>query len=254
MSEEAWRAAILEAQRRLLSLGLTAWQDAWVEPDVLAAYRALAASGELRAHVVACQWWERARGTDQIAGMVERRSASSVGTLRAGTVKIMQDGMPENFAAAVDEPYSRSVGSAAAMRSASTGRRRCGRRSSRSTPRVSTYTCTRSAIARSARRSRRSSPPSTRTADATRDTTSRTCSCSTPDVGRFRALDLVATVQPYWASADEQMTELTIPHLGHERSERQYAFRSLHAAGIRLAFASDWAITTADPLMGIESR
>jgi predicted amidohydrolase YtcJ len=44
-SEAMWRRSILEAQRHLLSLGVTAWQDAWVEPDVLAAYRALAALG-----------------------------------------------------------------------------------------------------------------------------------------------------------------------------------------------------------------
>ena len=72
------------------------------------------------------------------------------------------------------------------------------------------------------------------------------------DVPRFRDLDVTATVQPYWASADEQMRELTIPFLGPERAGRQYAFRTLHEAGVRLAFASDWSISTADPLMGIE--
>jgi predicted amidohydrolase YtcJ len=49
--------------------------------------------------------WDRRRGTEQIPAFVQRRVASSIGTLRAGTVKIMQDGVPENFTAAVVEPY-----------------------------------------------------------------------------------------------------------------------------------------------------
>ena len=252
-SDETWRAAILESQRHLLSLGVTAWQDAWVEPDVLAAYRALAASGELRAHVVACQWWERTRGTDQIAGMVERRSASSVGALRAGTVKIMQDGVPENFTAAVVEPYLEvggvgggtgfSFNRPSALREAIVALdaegfqvhvHAIGDRAIRET-----LEAFEAAVDANGRRDARHHLTHLQLLDPA-------------DVGRFRALDLVATVQPYWASADEQMTELTIPHLGDERSGRQYAFRSLHDAGVRLAFASDWAITTADPLMGIE--
>ncbi|MEX2274042.1 MAG: amidohydrolase [Actinomycetota bacterium] len=252
-SQETWRAAILASQRHLLSLGVTAWQDAWVEPDPLDAYRALAASGELRAHVVACQWWDRTRGTDQIAGMVERRSASSVGTLRAGTVKIMQDGVPENFTAAVVEPYLEidgvgggtgfSFNRPSALREAIVALdaegfqvhvHTIGDRAIRET-----LDAFEAAVGANGRRDARHHLTHLQLLDPA-------------DVGRFRALDLVATVQPYWASADEQMAELTIPYLGHERSGRQYAFRSLHDAGVRLAFASDWAITTADPLMGIE--
>ncbi|MGE5227228.1 MAG: amidohydrolase, partial [Planctomycetaceae bacterium] len=41
------RAAILEGQRYLHSLGITNWQDAWVTPVEQAAYLALAGSGEL---------------------------------------------------------------------------------------------------------------------------------------------------------------------------------------------------------------
>ncbi|HSL10724.1 MAG TPA: amidohydrolase [Actinomycetota bacterium] len=252
-ADATWRAAILASQRHLLSLGVTAWQDAWVEPDVLAAYRALAASGELRAHVVACQWWDRTRGTDQIPGMIERRGASSVGTLRAGTVKIMQDGVPENFTAAVVEPYLEIDGAGggtgfsfnepAALREAIVAL-------DAEHFQVHVHTIGDRAI-RETLDAFEAAAGSNGARDARHHLTHLQL-LDPADVSRFRALDLVATVQPYWASADEQMTELTIPFLGHERSGRQYAFRSLHDAGVRLAFASDWAITTADPLMGIE--
>ena len=62
-----WSDAIVEAQGYLHSLGITAWQDAWVEPDVLATYVAMAADGRLSARVSAALWWDRHRGMDQIA-------------------------------------------------------------------------------------------------------------------------------------------------------------------------------------------
>nr|MBA3431959.1 amidohydrolase family protein [Actinomycetota bacterium] len=72
------------------------------------------------------------------------------------------------------------------------------------------------------------------------------------DVPRFGSLDVVANCQPLWACAEPQMTELTIPFLGPERSGHQYPFESLRRAGGRLAFGSDWTVSTADPLQQIE--
>ncbi len=68
------RAALLESQRYLHSLGITNWQDAWVTPEDQAAYLALAASGELTARVVGALWWDRERGLEQIDELVERRA------------------------------------------------------------------------------------------------------------------------------------------------------------------------------------
>ena len=39
--------------------------------------------------------------------------------------------------------------------------------------------------------------------------------------------------------------------IGHERAKTTYAFRSLHDAGVRLAFGSDWFVAPATPLEGI---
>ena len=44
-----WEASILEAQTHLHGLGITGWQDAWVTPATLEAYRSLAADGRLTA-------------------------------------------------------------------------------------------------------------------------------------------------------------------------------------------------------------
>ena len=50
-------------------------------------------------------WWDRARGAEQIDELVERRARTAVGRYRPTSVKIMQDGVLENFTGAVLEPY-----------------------------------------------------------------------------------------------------------------------------------------------------
>ena len=67
-----WRRALLVAQQRLHALGITGWQDAWVTPDILEAYGALDAAGELTMRVSAGLWWDRHRGEEQIDELVER--------------------------------------------------------------------------------------------------------------------------------------------------------------------------------------
>jgi predicted amidohydrolase YtcJ len=46
--------------------------------------------------------------------------------------------------------------------------------------------------------------------------------------------------------------ELTVPFIGPERSARMYPFGSLARAGARIAFGSDWAVSTQDPLPQLE--
>ena len=72
-SQDAWRTAIRAAQGHLHSLGITGWQDAWVTPDTQRAYESLLADGELTARVVGSLWWDRARGIEQVADLVDRR-------------------------------------------------------------------------------------------------------------------------------------------------------------------------------------
>jgi predicted amidohydrolase YtcJ len=72
------------------------------------------------------------------------------------------------------------------------------------------------------------------------------------DIPRFRELGTVANAQPYWACHEGQMDDLTIPFLGPERSGWQYPFRSLLASGATLAMGSDWAVSTANPLLEME--
>jgi len=67
------------------------------------------------------------------------------------------------------------------------------------------------------------------------------------DLPRFAALGVVANCQPLWAAYEPQMVELVLPFLGPERAARQYPFGSLVRHGTTLAFGSDWPVSSPNP-------
>ena len=68
------------------------------------------------------------------------------------------------------------------------------------------------------------------------------------DVPRFKALGVIASMQPYHAIDDGRWAERLI---GAERAKLTYACRALLDAGARLAFGSDWFVAPPTPLEGI---
>ena len=105
-----YAAGLREGQRYLFALGVTAWQDAIVGAyagmaDTGSTYLDAIASGDLVADVVGALWWDRDLGLAQVPDLVERRRTQSGGRYRATSVKIMQDGVCENFTAAMLSPY-----------------------------------------------------------------------------------------------------------------------------------------------------
>ena len=107
---EDWMESIRVAQRHLHGLGITAWQDAWVRPDLLKAYRELDDLHELSMHVVTALWWDRHRGPEQVDELVEQYNWANGGRVNARTVKIMLDGCPESATGSMLEPYEGHFG------------------------------------------------------------------------------------------------------------------------------------------------
>jgi predicted amidohydrolase YtcJ len=246
--------ALLEGQRYLHSLGVTGWQDAIVTPETLAAYRRLADRGHLTARVVGSLWWDRDRGEEQIADLVELRGEGAAGRFRPTAVKIMQDGIIENFTAAVLDPYLDALGGSTANRGISFIEAELLKRSVVRLDALG-FQVHVHAIGERAVREALDAFQAAREANGPRDSRHHIAHIQVihpEDLPRFAELGVVANGQPLWACLDGQMRNLTIPFLGAERAGWQYPFRSLLASGARLAFGSDWPVSTPNPLEEIE--
>ena len=253
-SQEERVRGLAEAQAYLHRLGITAWQDAWVTPGDLAAYRLFAERGRLTGRVTACQWWDRERGAEQIDELVDGRRVSTIGRLRAGTVKIMQDGVAENQTAAMLWPYRGADGATTADTGLSfidpPALERHVQRLDALGFQVHFH-----AIGDRAVREVLDALEAARRVNGTTDRRHHVAHLQVVDPAdrpRFRALGATATIQPYWACHDPQMDVLTWPFLPPERAALQYPFHSLVAAGARLAGGSDWTVSTPDVLAEVE--
>lgn len=251
-------AALLHAQRHLHALGITAWQDALVGEflgmdDPSEAYLAAARDGSLTARVVGALWWDRERGSEQIPELVERRAALSHGRFRAGSVKLMLDGVAETGTAALLEPYLDKCGCA-------TDNRGTSFIDAGQLPTYVTeldalgFQCHFHALGDRAVRDALDAIEAAREANGPSDTRPHLAHLQVvhpEDVPRFARLGATANIQPLWAAHEPQMDELTIPFLGSRRAAWQYPFGGLLRSGAVLAAGSDWPVSSPDPLQGI---
>lgn len=73
------------------------------------------------------------------------------------------------------------------------------------------------------------------------------------DHHRFAELGAVANFQPAWAYSDDYVVDLTLPFIKPEVAQWMYPIRSIIDAGGRVAFGSDWNVSTADPFYQMET-
>jgi hypothetical protein len=253
-SRDEWEAAILNAQEHLHALGITAWQDAWVTPGTHEAYRSLAADGRLTARVVGAQWWDRHQGLEQIPQFLAQRENGVIGNYHATSVKIMTDGVLENYTGALLEPYCDGCGGHTSNHGLSYVERDLLASAVTELDRLG-FQVHMHAIGDRAVRNALDAVAAARSANGMTDHRHHIAHVQIvhpDDVARFGELGVIANCQPLWAQSDAQMEELTVPFLGRERVEMQYPFESIRTSGARLAGGSDWSVTTANPLEEID--
>jgi predicted amidohydrolase YtcJ len=250
--------ALLTAQEYLHGLGVTAWQDAIIGDyagidDPAPAYVRAADEGILSARVRGALWWDRGAGLEQIESLVERRRALTRGRFVANTVKVMQDGVVENYTAAMTLRYRDGKGA----QTPNTGL-------SFVDPALLNEAVTMldaegfqvhvHAIGDRAVREALDAFEVARTANETVDRRHHIAHVQVvhpADRARFSALGVTANVQPLWAAYDDQMVDMTMQYLDPAQVAWQYPFGDLARAGASLAAGSDWPVSTPDPLQGI---
>ena len=245
-------ASIRVAQEYLHALGITGWQDAWVRPELLAAYRALDDAGGLTMRIVTALWWDRHRGPEQIDELVEQRSWGTGGRVDADTVKIMLDGCPESATGSMLDPYEGAFGQVhgrgiqfvegdalaeALVRLDALG-----------------FQVHQHALGDRAFRSALDAVEAAREANGMNDARHHIAHLQLPDpvdIPRLRPLGVVANIQPFWACPDPATETLTRPRVG-ERADRLYPIGDVVRSGAVVAGGSDWPVTTPDVFREIQ--
>ena len=262
VSAELAYQGLLHTQRQMLSLGVTGWQDALIGisgpvPDSAPAYRRAVETGELKVHVVGAQWWQRDKGIEQIDDILRYRDECvALGTAdryQMGTVKIMVDGVAENFTASMLTPYRDAHGhdthnhgisfvDAETLREAVVRLDAAGMQ-------VHFH-----ALGDRAVRDALDAIEAAREANGPSDNRHHLAHLqivAEAETARFAKLDAVANLQMLWATHEEQLDTLTLPFMQEGQEDRQYPFGDLVRGGARLAAGSDWPVSSANPLEAI---
>ncbi|MBM4219092.1 MAG: amidohydrolase [Gammaproteobacteria bacterium] len=241
------------AVKMLNGYGITGIQVASADEADLKTYRRLDDAGELSLHVVASIWWDRDEGLEQVEDIKRLRSGYTKGRVDAGTVKIMQDGVMENYTAVVLEPYKLK-----------------GKKDVRGIPMVEPELLKQvvtqldadgfqvhfHAIGDGAVRQALDAVAAARGANGDLDHRhhiSHIQLIHPADQPRFRQLGVVANFQPLWAYADEYINDLTLPFISKETAAYMYPIGSMQRSGAVVAFGSDWSVSTANPFEEMET-
>jgi predicted amidohydrolase YtcJ len=186
---------------------------------------------------------------EQVDDLLAARERGRAGRFAATSVKIMQDGVCENFTAGMVEPYLDAEGRGTGNRGLSFVE-----------PDLLKEAVTRldaegfqvhfHSLGDRAVREALDAIEAARRANGSNDLRHHLAHIQVvhpDDVPRFRELGAVANAQPLWAAHERQMDDLTIPFLGEPRWRHQYPFASLVRAGAMLAMGSDWSVSSPDP-------
>jgi predicted amidohydrolase YtcJ len=250
------RDGLAAALTYLHSLGIAHYQDACVGtagelgiPDTYHTYREAAADGTLTASVTGALWWDRHRGDAQYEDLLTRREAAPTGRFRATSVKLMLDGVCETFTAAMGMPYLDGHGHATDHRGIFFIEQEeltsIARRLSAEGFQLHFHALGDGAVT-AGLNALAELPVAERRAG--RHHMAHLQFIAPSDLARFKQLGVVANFQPLWAANEPQMLELTLPFVGPERAGWQYQIGGLSRMGARLAFGSDWPVSSGDPI------
>lgn len=254
------RAGILAGERVLFGFGITGWEEAILGSfagyrDFTPVYRELLDEGLLQGRVSGALWVSRDFDgmtiPEFIADLERRRDRYARPGLRLDTAKIMVDGVAENETALMEEPYQAECSCTGGRGLAYFTREQL----LELVPLLNARGITAHfhAIGDRAVRYALDAVEAVPVADRARvrNHIAHLQVINPVDLPRFRELGVTANLQPLWACLDDQMTTMTLPLMGEQRSQWQYLFRSLERSGAALVCGSDWPVSSPDPWQGM---
>ena len=231
--------ALLKAEELLISSGITEVQDAWVDEEVLAVYKEAESSLKLTYHLA---FSLNAKELEVNFRFIESALESLQGpSIKPRAVKIFVDGVFGSATAAVSEPYL----------------------STKARGQLDWDTDTLAEALYFAKANQLQAhlhaigdAGISFALDAIEATDTKNAVIAhaelTDDliIERAKSLGVTLCLQPYWAQRNDLLLTC-VQHLGQERLDSLYSFRSFLQAGIPIAFSSDWPVSSFKPLEGI---
>ena len=246
-------AAIKWASDRYLDAGVTAANDAWIEPGMAEAYIAAEKSGALEIDVNLFflaqpdSWRDR---IEYFAGL--RREIESLGEqshLRAHTVKIIGDGALSSGTAALLEPYLDDPQSHGLLIWSDAEIFEAAKTFDSLNYQLHIHAIGDAAVRQALNAIElviASNPLWDR-----RPVIAHAQLISPEDLPRFAALGVIANYQPLWTYLDPMNKELIAPRIGEVRNNLQYQLASVVRSGARVSYGSDWPVTSYLPLAAL---
>lgn len=244
------------------SVGITAFQDAFVplvgqgEIRSLGAYLAMAEAGELNLRVSLALAWLPGGGREHLQRLIDTRDRHdgkryANGELRVNMVKFWADGVVETHTARMLEPYTDQPDTFGLLMIPRKELTEAVTWVDAAGMQVHIH-----AIGDATVRYALDALEAAQQANGRRDARhhlNHVQFVHPDDLGRFAALGVGASFEPFWAYEDDYITKLTRPRVGEERIQWTYPIRSVLDTGARVACSSDWSVSSADPLLGIET-
>ncbi len=250
-------AGMQRAIEYLHSLGITAMQEASASADpesplqALATYRKFADSGELQMHTVISLLWDDEQGLEQVPRLVAARDRYTGGLITANTVKFFLDGVVEPRTAALLQDYTDQPGYKGELKIPPEIFNEAVAQLDALGFQVHIHVIGDAAVRAALEAFELAQQRNGKTNG--RHHLAHVEFVDPADISRFAELNVTATFSPMWAFEDSFLTELTLPRVGPERYRWTYPINSIVQAKGRVAFGSDWNVTSPDPLLAIET-
>lgn len=240
---------LAKAQDEAMSYGIVAMIDPATEEWMVRGYERADAAGKLRLRVKAAVKVDAAEGTAGVQRTLDWKQKNSSPHFQINAIKLFVDGVIETYTAAMLEAYvgTNSAGDplftqdqidAIAIAADKAGLQLHSH-----------------AIGDRAVRMALNAYEAAQKANGVRDSRHQITHLEVidpADIPRFGQLGVIANIQALWAYPETYIVDLTEPKLGPQRSEWLYPFGALKQAGATIAGASDWSVSSMNPLEAIQ--
>ncbi len=245
----AMKRGITEAHR----FGVTSIQEAGVSTEDFGLFDSLRKAGELplRAYVamyVDSGW--TARDADRLDSL--RVAHPDTPTLRMGMIKLYADGVIEARTAYMLEPYANAPSTGNPEMTAGEMARIVTMMDARGWQ-IEIHAIGDAGIRMALDAFEQAAAANPAPARGRRHRLEHIEDVSAADIPRFGSLGVIASMQPYHASPNQNVLEVWAVNVGPERATRAWAWKSIHDAGGHLAFGTDWPVVGIDPRPGLHT-